>query len=62
MAVIGLSSPDGGWALPNDGVVNDANPTPCANTDSKDLEYAQAIFAWIETSAQLDSSKVYTEG
>ena len=62
LAVVGLSSPDGGWAFPNDAVINDAKPTPCASTDSKDLEYATAIFAWIETAARLDSSKIYTEG
>ena len=62
MAVIGLSSPDESWAFPNDAVVNDTNPTPCAITDSKDLEFATAIFKWIGRATRLDSSKIYTEG
>ena len=64
---IGLSSSltdgGGGFGLQfgNDGIVNDAKPTPCSAADSRDIIYLQKIFAFIEAqSTVLDASKVFT--
>ena len=47
----------------NNGVVNDANLTPCTDEDSRDMEYARAIFDFIDAHANvLDADKVFAEG
>lgn len=47
----------------NNGVVNDANLTPCTDEDSRDMEYARAIFDFIDAHANvLDTDKVFAEG
>jgi hypothetical protein len=47
----------------NDGIANDANPTPCASSDSRDIAYLAAIFDWIDAQhAVLDATKVFTRG
>ena len=60
---IGLSSPDGYWTFGNDGIVNDENPMPCSEDDSKDIPYLQTIFDFIDSkSDQFDNEKIYAEG
>jgi len=60
---IGLSSPDGAWTFGNDGVVNDENPMPCSEEDSKDIPYLQAVFDFIDANPdQFDASKIYAQG
>ena len=60
---IGLSTPDGGWTFANDGVVNDNNPMPCSDSDSKDMPYLRAVFQFIEDNPdQFDSSRIYAQG
>merc|ERR1711935_337595 len=49
---IGLSTPDGAWTFANDGVVNDENPMPCSEEDSKDIPYVQAVFDFIESNPE----------
>ena len=47
----------------NDGVVNDENPMPCSEEDSKDIPYVQAVFDFIESNpGQFDASKIYAQG
>ena len=59
----GLSSPDHAWTFGNNGIVNDSNPLPCSDSDSKDLVYLRKIIEFIETNqAQFDSKKMYAEG
>ena len=38
-AVVGASSPDGGWYFGNDNIVNDGAFMPCSSKDSKDVPY-----------------------
>jgi len=62
-ARIGLSSPDGAWTFGNDGIVNDENPMPCSEEDSKDIPYLQAVFDFIDANPdQFDGSKIYAQG
>ena len=62
-ARVGLSTPDGGWQFGNDGVVNDANPMPCSNDDSKDIHYVRKVMEFIQANPdQFDASKVYAQG
>ena len=62
-ARIGLSTPDGHWTFGNDGVVNDENPMPCSEEDSKDIPYLQAVFDFIDANPdQFDASKIYAQG
>ena len=62
-ARFGLSTPDGHWSFGNDGVVNDANPMPCSDEDSKDMPYLKAIFNFIESNPdQFDASRIYAGG
>ena len=59
----GLSSPEHAWTFGNNGIVNDSNPLPCSDSDSKDLVYLRKIIEFIETNqAQFDSKKMYAEG
>ena len=51
-----------GLEFPNDGIVNDTNPTPCSAKDSRDHPYIEAAFNFIEDHHELDSQKVFTEG
>ena len=47
----------------NDGVVNDENPMPCSEEDSKDIPYLQAVFDFIDANPdQFDASKIYAQG
>lgn len=39
---------DGNWTFANDGVVNDQNPAPCSERDSKDITYLNGVFAIID--------------
>ena len=60
---IGLSTPDGHWTFGNDNVVNDENPMPCSDEDSKDIPYLKEVFAFIESKPeQFDNEKIYAEG
>ena len=60
---IGLSTPDGGWTFGNDNVVNDADPMPCSDDDSKDIPYLKTIFDFIESNPdKFDEDKIYAEG
>lgn len=55
----------GGFGLEfgNNGIVNDANPKPCASTDSREIVYLEAVFKFIaDNPTLLDVTKVYTEG
>merc|ERR1719361_1299618 len=55
----------GGFGLEfgNNGVANDANPTPCERSDSREIEYLEMIFQFIDDNPTLlDATKVYTEG
>jgi len=62
-ARIGISTPDGAWTFGNNGIVNDAIPMPCDESDSKDISYLKVIFNWIEThSDKYLQSQVYAEG
>ena len=51
-ARFGLSSPDGHWTFGNDGIVNDANPMPCSEEDSKDITYLKKVFSFIESNPE----------
>lgn len=46
----------------NDGVANDQNPTPCEDSDSRDIPYLRNIFSWIEQQNTVDSNNVYAHG
>ena len=60
---IGLSTPDGGWTFGNDNVVNDADPMPCSDEDSKDIPYLKTVFDFIESNTdKFDVDKIYAEG
>ena len=62
-ARIGLSTPDGHWTFGNDGIVNDENPMPCSEEDSKDIPYLQSVFDFIDNNPdQFDASKIYAQG
>jgi len=62
-ARIGLSTPDGAWNFANDGVINNENPMPCSEEDSKDIPYLQAVFDFIDANPeQFDASKIYALG
>lgn len=55
----------GGFGLEfgNDGVANDDNPTPCSESDSREIVYLKEIFGFIASNPKLmDASRVYTEG
>jgi len=54
----------GGFGLEfgNNGVANDAKPTPCSREDSREIEYLEKIFQFIADKPMLDASKVFTEG
>lgn len=55
----------GGFGLEfgNKGIANDENPTPCSRSDSREIEYLEAVFQFIDdNSNSLDTAKVYTEG
>ncbi len=59
------SSTDGNWEFGNDGVANDANPTPCETKDSKDITYLQGIFSVVDDLAAngtVDLNRIFTEG
>ena len=59
------TSPDGNWQFGNDGVANDANPTPCSEADSKDIAYLTGIFSTLDalsTEGVVDDSSVYAWG
>ena len=59
------TSPDGNWQFGNDGVANDANPTPCSEVDSKDIAYLTGIFSTLDalsTEGVVDDSSVYAWG
>ena len=60
---IGLSSPDGAWTFGNDNIVNDADPMPCSDEDSKDIVYMKSVFNFIEANPEkFDATKIYAEG
>ena len=60
---IGLSTPDGGWTFGNDNIVNDANPMPCSEADSKDITYLRTVFDFIENNSdKFDTDRIYAEG
>lgn len=60
---IGLSTPDGYWSTGNDNVVNDANPMPCSDEDSKDIPYLKTVFDFIEANPnKFNTEKIYAEG
>ena len=62
-ARIGISSPDEHWTFPNDGIINDENPMPCSDEDSKDVVYLKQIFKFIESNPnQFDAKRVYAHG
>lgn len=73
-ALIDVSSPLkdlGGYSLefPNNGIANDANPTPCKESDSRDFPYLAGIMEFIATQTAptdetktLDKDKVFTMG
>lgn len=64
-AAVCASATDGNWQFGNDGVINAANPTPCAEDDSKDIVYMQGIFDILEDLAidgVLDPDMVFTSG
>jgi hypothetical protein len=47
----------------NDGVANDAGPTPCAEGDSRDVVYLRALFAFVEAQGDhLDAARVFMRG
>lgn len=55
----------GGFGLEfgNQGIANDLNPTPCSESDSREIVYLQQVFAFIADNPLLmDASRVYTEG
>jgi len=62
-AAFGLSSPDGNWEFGNNGIVNDAVPTPCAASDSKDIQYLQGVLDFIGSASSIFAhNAVFTEG
>lgn len=62
-ARIGLSTPDGHWTFGNDGVVNDENPMPCSDEESKDMPYLKAVFDFIDANPdQFDGSRIWAQG
>ncbi|MEE2786830.1 MAG: hypothetical protein VX589_05790 [Myxococcota bacterium] len=59
------TSTDGNWTFANDGVINDANPQPCNDEDSKDIVYMRGLFdtlGQLGESGVIDASRVYTAG
>lgn len=61
-SILGDGGGNFGLRFPNNGVINDANPTPCAASDSRDHGYIDAAFKWIESQSSLDSSKIFLTG
>uniref|UniRef100_A0A7M5UFV2 Uncharacterized protein n=2 Tax=Clytia hemisphaerica TaxID=252671 RepID=A0A7M5UFV2_9CNID len=62
-ARFGLSSPDGAWTFGNNGVVNEENPMPCSEADSKDMEYVGKVFEFIDENEEIfNTDKIFTEG
>ena len=60
---IGLSTPEGNWQFGNNGIVNDDNPMPCSDEDSKDIPYLKKIFAFIEENSDIfNKEQIYTTG
>ena len=60
-----LKDGGGGFSLQfgNDGVVNDAGPTPCSAADSRDIAFLSTILDWVaQQSGKLDKGKVFTRG
>lgn len=53
-SVIAVSTPDGEWTFPNGGVINTDNLTPCNANDSKDIEYMDSIFEFINNNELMD--------
>ena len=52
-ARIGLSTPDGHWTFGNDGIVNDQNPMPCSEDESKDAAYVNKVFEFIKSNPSI---------
>jgi len=62
-ARIGVSTPEGNWLFPNDMIINDDNPMPCSDSDSKDLVYMRKVFEFIQSHDDtFDVSRVYAHG
>ena len=62
-ARIGLSTPDGGWTFGNDGIVNDQNPMPCSEDESKDAAYVNKVFEFIKSNPSIfNIDKIYAAG
>lgn len=66
-AVLFLANPvndarSNGWFFPNDGVINVDHQTPCADSDSVDLEYSRLALETFASFEQVDGSKVFTKG
>ena len=44
-------------------MVNDDNPMPCSDSDSKDFRYVRKVFEFIDDpNTPLDNSKIFAEG
>jgi hypothetical protein len=64
-AAVCASATDGNWEFGNDGVVNASIPTPCSESDSKDIRYLQGLLdtlADIGADGTLDFDRIYTSG
>ena len=66
-AVLFLANPvndarSNGWFFPNDGVINVDHQTPCADSDSVDLEYSRLALETFASFEQVDGGKVFTKG
>jgi hypothetical protein len=63
LSVVILSTPDGDWEFGNDGIANDASPTPCSDSDSKDNAYLRDILSFLQANpSQYDTARTFTEG
>jgi hypothetical protein len=61
-----ITSPDGAWEFPQDGVVNDANyASQCDATSSREFAYLQKVFAHVDkmvADGLVDPKKVHAAG
>merc|ERR1712038_108320 len=53
----------GDWTFGNDNVVNDENPMPCKDEDSKDLAYVRKVLEFIDSHPTMfQTEKIYIGG
>ena len=61
-AVLFLANPSNRWIFPNNGVINAGNKTPCADSDSVDLEYSRLALETFAGLNDVDAGKIFSVG